>query len=414
MNQSLFKQEQMKYYIKPSDLETGIIHRKRGNIINIGCLTHEYPPVGGGGSPTIHEINLRLFRMGYNINVLTTAFRNAPRKEIIGRIHIERLYSHRTEQATTSLDYIAIYALSSTYHALRYYNGNDIIHAYFVIPAGIPGYFMKKIRKKPLIVTIFGADIYDPTRFKLQRKIINSLATRRILRSADIVTTISHDLASRIREVYDTNVEIIHCGVDTVTFCPGNPEKTKKELGLDTIKTQILFVGRLVRRKSVDSLLLAMKEIIKEHEDVELNIIGQGPEREMLERIINKSNLQKHVSLVGFVDKKQLIKYYQDCDIFVMPSLHEGQGCAVLEAMSCGKPIVATNVGGIPDSVINNYNGILVPPNNPKELGKALLSLIGDDKLRLKLGANSRKRSVSKFDWSIIAKQINKIYSELV
>lgn len=380
--------------------------------MNIGCLTHEYPPVGGGGSTTIHEINLRLSQMGYNINVLTTAFRNAPTKEKIGNIHIERLYSHRREQATPSLDSITIYALSSTYHALRYYNESDIIHAYFVIPAGIPGYFMKKIRKKPFIVTIFGADIYDPTRFKLERTIMNSIAIKRILESADIVTTISHDLVSRIKEVYDTNVEIIHCGVDITKFHPENTERVKEDLGLDTNKTQILSVGRLVKRKGFDNLLYTLKGVLKEHDDVKLTIIGQGPEKEHLKEIINRLDLQTNVSLVGFVDEEQLIKYYQACDIFALSSLHEGQGCTILEAMGCGKPIVATNVGGIPDSVIINYNGILVPPNDPKNMGDALLTLIEDGDLRSIMATNSRNRAVNKFDWEVIANQISKIYSE--
>lgn len=381
--------------------------------MNIGCLTHEYPPVGGGGSTTIHEINLRLSRMGYNINVLTTAFRNVPKTENMGNIHIKRLYSHRTEQATPSLDSLVIYALSSTYHALRYYNENDIIHAYFVIPAGIPGYFMKKIRKKTFIVTIFGADIYDPTRFKLERKSMNSLAIKRILESADIVTTISHDLVSRIKEVYDTNVEIIHCGVDINKFHPENTERVKEDLGLDTNKIQLLSVGRLVKRKGLDNLLYALKKVLKEHRDVKLTIIGQGPEKERLKEIINRLDLQTNVSLVGFVDEEQLVKYYQACDIFTLSSLHEGQGCTILEAMGCGKPIVATNVGGIPDSVITNYNGILVPPNNPKNMGDALLTLIEDGDLRSIMATNSRNRAVNKFDWNVIANQISKLYSEL-
>jgi len=388
--------------------------KKNNNIMNIGCFTHEYPPVGGGGSTTINEINLRLSQMGVNINVLTTAFKDTPKIEKKGKIHIKRLQCFRKEQATSSLNSLAFYALSSLYHAPRYYNENDIIHAYFVIPAGIPGYFMKKVKKKPLIVTIFGADIYDPTRFKSQREFINYFATKRILKSADIVTTISHDLVSRIKEVYDRDVEIIHCGVDINKFYPENIIKVKRDIGFDYDKINLVSVGRLVKRKRFDILLYAIEKVKKINSDILLTIIGQGPEKEQLIEIINKLGLQQNVSLVGFVEEELLLKYYQACDIFVLSSAHEGQGCSILEAMSCGKPIVATNIGGIPDSVINKYNGILVPVDNSEELAKALLLLIENEDLRLEMGINSRKRCINNFDWDIIANQTNKIYSELV
>jgi len=124
--------------------------------------------------------------------------------------------------------------------------------------------------------------------------------------------------------------------------------------------------------------------------------------------------MQNNVSLIGFVNEGKLIKFYQACDIFAISSLHEGQCCTILEAMSCGKPIVATNVGGIPDSVIEGYNGLLVQPDDPQKMASALLSIIEDEYLRANMAKNSRNRCINKFDWEIIAKQTSKIYSELV
>ncbi|KXB03132.1 hypothetical protein AKJ47_02810, partial [candidate division MSBL1 archaeon SCGC-AAA261G05] len=161
----------------------------------------------------------------------------------------------------------------------------------------------------------------------------------------------------------------------------------------------ILYVGRLVKTKGLDILAKAMKNI-----DVRLLVCGEGPTSRSLKNIEN-------VELLGFVPEDEKNRLLRKCKFLVLPSKGEAFGIALLEAMAFGKPVVASNVGGISEVV--GDGGILVPPNDPEKLGIAINTLLENGELRLKLGKKSWRR-VRLFSWNKIVPQVEDMYQEVL
>jgi len=167
----------------------------------------------------------------------------------------------------------------------------------------------------------------------------------------------------------------------------------------------ILFIGRLVSTKGLDYLIEAMKEI-----DTDLIIAGKGPEYDRLQKKVRNLGLEEKVKLPGRVTEEEKQKLLRTCKFFVFPSVWESYGIAAAEAMSYGKPVVASRVGGLPEVV--DGGGILVPPRDPRALADAINSLLGDEKRRKALGDSAREH-VSKFAWDSVTRQIERVYKEV-
>jgi glycosyltransferase involved in cell wall biosynthesis len=157
-------------------------------------------------------------------------------------------------------------------------------------------------------------------------------------------------------------------------------------------KTKILFVGYWWPSKGIDTLLHAMAIIEKERSDIELTILGDGPERDNIRRII-KDNKLSSTKLVGITPRDEyLTKYLANTDISILPSRSgEGNPYVILEAFQFGRPVIATNVGGTPEFIKNGETGILIEPEDPKVMADAILKLVNDVELQKKLSKNGKK-----------------------
>ena len=183
-------------------------------------------------------------------------------------------------------------------------------------------------------------------------------------------------------------------------------------------KIRVLFVGWLNNRvKGVDVLLEAFK-IIEEKKangevtlkgSISLTLIGDGPDRSYCQEYI-KSNRLKNIKLAGSQDYPTTLHRIGECDIVVLPSREEANPRVVLEAFQFGKPVIATRVGGTPELITNNENGLLVASESPLELANAILELAGDPELRNKLGENGKRFLESMPTWEDLADDIYKEY----
>jgi phosphatidylinositol alpha-mannosyltransferase len=199
---------------------------------------------------------------------------------------------------------------------------------------------------------------------------------------------------------------IIPNGVDLSRFHPG----VKPMPGYDDGKVNILFVGRLEKRKGVNYLLDAYGRLKKECPGIRLIIVGPGVNlRRQYEFKVRISRL-KDVVFTGGVPYEDLPRYYQTADIFCAPATgKESFGIVLLEAMALGKPIVATSNAGYSSVVSHGEQGLLVPPKNSKALAEALRSLIGDGQLRNRLG-ESGLTTVRGYDWPLVARRVLDYY----
>jgi len=215
---------------------------------------------------------------------------------------------------------------------------------------------------------------------------------------------------------YLRKVEIVPNGVDCERFRPDiDPQPVKQSLKLGDEKA-ILFVGALSkwhRYKGLDILLRAFALTSKERKDIALIVVGDGTMKPAYQKLTSDLGLWEKVRFVGDISDQDLPSYYAASDLLVLPSKDrsEGFGLTILEANACGKPAIGSAVGGIPDVIRHEFNGLLVPPNDPEALSTAITRLIGDNSLRTWTGRNGRKFAIER-DWSRVAEETERVYQE--
>jgi len=244
----------------------------------------------------------------------------------------------------------------------------DLIHAHFTWPSGYAGAKLKEKYNIPLIITTHGYDIYDlPFRNELLRKKVEYA-----LDSADYIITVSNNNLKYINKLnIKTPVRIIPNGFRSDLFYPIPKDHARKKLNLPTNKKIILSIGNLVEVKGHRYLIQAMKGTVKQRRDILCIIVGSGQLKRELEKLIKELNLQDHIKLVGAKPHEEIPLWMNACDVFVLPSLRESFGIVQIEAIACGKPVVATYNGGS-EEIIKNEVGILVESKKSEKLANVL------------------------------------------
>ncbi len=294
------------------------------------------------------------------------------------------------------------------------------------------GYRLLKIlkqqgSKKPFIHTIHGvlADEYEQAkqngyasfRGRLANQFMRKLANyeAETAKNATLIVTISRVSLQKMQKHYNVDpskVRIVPNGVDPEKFKPQeNPATLKRQFGLDD-KPVVLFVGNLIPRKGLPFLLEAAKKIVKEQSDVRFVVVGDGPLKNQLTSDLKNANLSGNFTLFSRLNEDELAAMYGCADVFVLPSVQEGQGIVLLEAQAAGKPVVAFNIGGVNEAVVNGETGLLVGRGNSSELADALLRLLSDDDLREKMGAAGRQFVMQNYTWDICAQRMLSVYHE--
>lgn len=174
---------------------------------------------------------------------------------------------------------------------------------------------------------------------------------------------------------------------------------------------RIIFLGKLIDNKGLSDLFKALKIICKENFIV--NVAGEG-DIEKYKRIVNDLGLTNKINFLGWISGVRKKLFFENADIFVLPSYIEELPMSILEAMSYELPIISTTVGGIPEIVQDDYNGYLVKPGDIEELASKLEKIIIDVELRKKMGARSLKIIVGNYEKSIVEKEIIKLYTDLI
>lgn len=275
-----------------------------------------------------------------------------------------------------------------------------------ILPLGTVALFYSKLHKIKTSIFLHGMDfnlaIATPRKKILSRKILKN--TDKIICSNSYVA----DLAGKNFPEVKNKIIVVNPGIDKITkFDEQSTNLLKKKYNIENKKI-LLSVGRLVKRKGFDMVIKAMPEISEKIPDLIYVIIGDGPEYENYQE-------QKNVLIIKNASDQERNLWYNICDIFIMPSRNikgdfEGFGIVYLEANMAGKPVIAGKSGGVEDAVINGLNGLLIDPENIKEITDSVIKLTKDQILRQKLGEQGKARAINDFNWP---KQINKIYNFL-
>jgi glycosyltransferase involved in cell wall biosynthesis len=295
----------------------------------------------------------------------------------------------------------------------------------------VSGYgFLKAIKKRkkirPFIQTIHGvlADEYMQSSKRdfptLRTKLSNSIMWRlsmiekELAKDATLIVTVSKYSAKKIIHFYETEktkIRIVPNGVACQEFKPiGGLGRAKRNIGIGD-KQCVLFVGRLIPRKGLNFLMEAAKSVVKESKETLFVVVGEGPLKRYLISYSKNKGLSDNFVFLGDVPDDILPTLYNCADVFTLPSVQEGQGLTLLEAQATAKPVVAFNVGGVNEIVMDKETGLLVKPDS-NELANAILNLLSNKSLREKMGRSGREFVCKNFSWEICARKMLQIYCE--
>lgn len=307
---------------------------------------------------------------------------------------------------------------------------NDIDVDVFEAHAASGDGFLRMLRKckrtTPFIQTVHGvlADEYliaKQTGGLSFRETVANLFMRQLskveehaTRLADLVVTVSNYSKKRIVDLYgadETKIRVVPNGVDPEKFKPFDSEQFKRSIGLQD-KNVVLFVGRLIPRKGLTYLVEAARKVTEEMPNTIFVIVGNGPLRHQIISTLEKLHLAGNFRFFGDVSDEMLPNFYGLADVFVLPSIQEGQGIALLEAQASTKPVVAFNVSGVTEAVLDEKSGFLVDRANSEMLGEAIMKLLADKTLREHMGSAGRDFVRRNFTWDICAQKMLTIYRE--
>ena len=286
----------------------------------------------------------------------------------------------------------------------------DIIHAHWLIPQGFIAALSLLItrQKIPLLCTSHGGDLFALKGKGLQR------LKRWVMDKSAALTVVSTAMKKTVVDmgVDPEKVEVIPMGVDLKGLFTPDPSVPRKT-------DELLFVGRLVEKKGVRSLLEAMPKVMEKHPTVRLVLAGSGPVETELRQQAQRLHLSGRVDFLGMVAQTQLPALYQRATIAIFPFVvaksgdQEGFGLVQVEAMGCECPVIAGDLPAIHDIVIHEENGLIFPSGNAQVLADAIIKLLDEPELRARLAGEGRKSVVQKFDWEIVAGKYAGLFKKL-
>lgn len=233
---------------------------------------------------------------------------------------------------------------------------------------------------------------------------------------ADLVIAVADTVAAKLLNigVFKNKIATIHNGVDLDMLDRSMRTRGNSALVPCDLKSSSCIVlgyfARLDSRKGHKYLIEALAQDSKEFPNIKLLIAGDGPLSNELKKQSRNLGMEKKVLFVGQVDHKRVFQFLNMIDIYVFPSLAELFPFAILEAMAAGKPIVATNVGGVSEAVMDGVNGYLVPPRDPTSLANAILRLVKEPDKAAEMGARGRKMVEEKFSIDVVTRKLNDVY----
>lgn len=281
----------------------------------------------------------------------------------------------------------------------RYAADCDLLHANWTLSA-MAAWFGQPLHRRPYLVTVQGSDIFTAPRIPLVK-----LLTRLALNRAGQVLALSSALAQAAVAlgVDAKRVQVLPNGVNVERF-PYLPDAPRQPW--------IVFVGSLIERKGVRHLLQAMPTVLAHCPTCRLVIIGEGEQATALQQLSHTLQLDDRVQFVGTQSQAQVGEWLRQARLFVLPSIEEGQGVVLLEALASGTPCVGSAVGGIQD-VITEDVGRLVPAENAAALAQAMIAVLEADDWEV-LSRNARRRIEEVYDWKNLAMRLVSMYQQVL
>jgi len=375
--------------------------------MHIAMITREFPPNSGGIGYYVYYLSKKLCERGYKISIITRGSINKTTKEELNGIDL-----YQASFLPVFPFHIFIHGVFVKRLLKSLENECDIVHMHSPLVPPVK-------TTLPIITTVHSPsrrarnalyhETFDLVSYaeRCQSMFIYPSIETKLFAISNKITTVSSSVGIELKE-YGLNpkeISVIGNGVDENLFKPIRRKKSKEDY--------ILYVGSLKAGKGLLNLINCGYIISKIKPKTKFIICGSGPLLQLLKKRVKRLNLQKQFLFLGLLDRDRLVRIYQKAAIQVIPSQHEGLPTVLLEGMSCGLPVIATNVGGNNEVINSGENGFLIPPNNPKAMVTAILKLLDDTDLRKRTGNSARKTIENKYTWNIITDNIIQCYNDI-
>lgn len=374
--------------------------------MNILVLTHEYPPIGGGGGKVAQDLCQGLVKRGHNISVLTAHYENLPENDSEDGIQIIRVKSGRKEAYRADFWAMLGFIWASFWKGLKLVKKEqpDLIHVHFAVPSGVSAFLLHLFTKVPYVLTVHLGDVPGGVPEKTSKwfRWIYPL-TPPIWHNAAKISAVSEFTRSLALKHYQVPVEVIPNGVDLEALDPDfikvhNPPK-------------IVFAGRFMPQKNPLQLVRCLAEL----KDLAwtCSLIGDGPLYQEIVKEISILQIQDRMQFTGWITPVQVINEYRSADIMFMPSLSEGLPVVGVQALAMGLALVLSRVGGSVELVEHDVNGFLFEPHDQEGFVLVLRELLSKPEKLLAFRLASRKLA-EKFSLDRIIKLYENLFVNAV
>ena len=370
-------------------------------------LSIAYDPFIGGAEVAIKKITDKIDH--YFFDMITTRFdKNLPKYEKIGNVNVYRVgFGFWLDKYL-----FPILALLKAIR-LQWQHKYDIVWGMMANYAGLVAFLFQSIfRQVKYLLTLQSG---DSNAFLWIRTWFWYPLYRLIYTRADIIQVISQYLANRARKYgFRGNIQFVPNGADlagfNTYFSPEELNNLKSELGFQKDDIILVTTSRLVKKNAIDDVIKALPNL---DNNIKFLIIGTGKLEKSLKKLTKELKVDNRVVFYGFVPHDKISIYLHMSDIFIRPSLTEGLGNSFLEAMLCKLPIIATEVGGIKDFLVNEVTGMACGVNNPKSIVDAVNKLLHDDNLKDKIIKNGFETVKREYDWELVAEKMKHIFEKI-
>jgi glycosyltransferase involved in cell wall biosynthesis len=377
-------------------------------------VTHTFLPHVGGIERVVYEQGKRLLQKQFDLMVLTNRIGTAKQYSYDG-IEVQ-CYDSLSIGFRLGIPY-PIPNVTSYKVFLESVQSSDLIHVH-----GHPylsSFIAAKIAKKyskPLVLTQHNTFIEYDNIWDTVEKVNDFVIGKQVLKEADKIIVVSYATMNYVLSLgaNPKKIEVIHNGVDLIRFKPltGIKDEIRRKLGISKNATVAITVRRLVYKNGIDTLIESAEIAIKKNPRLVFLVIGAGPDFGEVKAKIKQLGIEKNLRLTGFVSDTDLPFYYNAADFFVLPSKSgEGLPLVALEAMACGLPVIATNVGGASEIVTKDY-GKVVPPDTPVSLAEAIVEFSHGELSAFK--KDLRTMIEQKYSWDKNVEKLAEIYEELI
>ena len=369
-------------------------------------IAREFPPQEGGIGSYVYNLSKELIKKGHQATVITRGSSTHLRKCVVDEVSV------------FEAPFLPVYPFHLSVHG-RFVERTletiqprpTLVHLHTPIVPIIK-------TSIPLMITVHTPSKVDAryqemsnlyfTAAKLQSMLIYPPIERELMKRSKKITTVAHSVAEELGEygVAPSEITVVGNGVDTGVFTPSDAQEDGDRY--------ISCTGGLRGRKGLFDLFECVVYVAREAPDIKFVITGKGPLLGILQKKAKRMGIQKNIVFPGFVTKNRLIRIYQNAIVHVVPSIYEGLPTVLLEAMACGRPVVATAVGGATEVVASGKNGFLVPARAPDDMARAVLRLLAEPKLREAFGSAARETIKKRYTWSRITDNMLKCYEDVI